>query len=223
MSEKFLVCLTKAHCFSRWVGRCTTPAVTSLCDWIKSTWWISPEGQWRIATAWRRSGYTLAARTAKAPNICSTDRPSLERCVRHHSKSWVPLQMKDDSFRRLSQMFHIPAYLKRFISNFQKSLNSQTMATSLISTGRKLSPGWQSSILLRGTSLQITACHRAETLKEERKVWGCAGKQLASPSFDCSTISWVSHAAAIQHHCFMKSKFVWQQNNCSLDRQIYYN
>lgn len=72
--------------FSRWVGRCTTPAATSLCDWIRSTWWTSREGQWRIATVWRRYGYTLAARTARAPNTCWTDRPSPERCVDRRSK-----------------------------------------------------------------------------------------------------------------------------------------
>lgn len=67
--------------FSRWEGRCTTPAATSPCDWIRSTWSTSLGGRWRIATVWRRYGYTSAARTVRAPNTCWTDRPSLERCV----------------------------------------------------------------------------------------------------------------------------------------------
>ena len=50
-----------------------------------------------------------------------------------------------------------------------------------------------------------------------------SSETISFPGFDCSTKSWVTHAAAFQRRHYMNNQFVWQQNNCSLDRQIYYN
>lgn len=83
--------------FSRWEGQCTTLAATSLCDWTRSIWLTSLEGLWRTAIVWRRSGYTSAARTARAPNTCWTDRPSLERWVHF---VWITVRVAKKTAQR---------------------------------------------------------------------------------------------------------------------------
>lgn len=131
----------------------------------------------------------------------------------------------------LKKVFQTPKWVS-ILSNLQTVMWRSKWAlctwrlrwfASLLPAGTNLSWRWQFNIQLpthtpflahtRAWAHAVTHCYSSILTSET----------ISFPGFDCSTKSRVTHTAAFQRRHYTNNQFVWQQNNCSLDRQIYYN